>query len=302
VPPLLPSTPGLFSLFSWRLPVEPASLSPRTMQPIPATTPPPPALRLLKSALRKRVTAALKTMPPHVLAAESAAVTSALQAHPAYASASAVAVYASMPAVELDTRPLVAAAAAAGKRIYFPRILPAAVVGSAGTTVGGGTGVATTAADGTTGSGGADGDGGGGDVSCATAPPPSPPPNNAMAFFPCVGGLAELDTWDTDQWGIRQPPVCGDPAGVRGAELDLVVVPGVAFDATGRRLGHGKGYYDTWLAGVAADVRSGVVRARMPTLIGLALSVQMVDEVPVDDLDVVMDDVLCVATMGGDAS
>jgi len=272
------------------------------MQPIPATTPPPPALQLLKSALRKRVTAALKQIPPHVLAAESVAVTSALQAHPAFAAASAVAVYASMPAVELDTRPLVTAAAAAGKRIYFPRILSAAVVSSAGTAGGGGICVATTAADDTTGSGGAGGGSGGGDVSSAPASPPSAPPDSAMAFFPCVGGLAELDTWDTDKWGIRQPPVRGNPAGVRGAELDLVVVPGVAFDAAGRRLGHGKGYYDTWLAGVAADVRAGVVRGRMPTLIGLALSVQMVDEVPVDDLDVVMDDVLCVATMGEDAS
>lgn len=36
----------------------------------------------------------------------------------------------------------------------------------------------------------------------------------------------------------------------------------------------------------------------MPVLIGLALSVQMVDEVPVDELDVRMDDVLCVATLG----
>jgi len=272
------------------------------MQPIPATTPPPPALPLLKSALRQRVTAALSAMPPHVLAAESAAVTSALQTHLAYASAAAVTVYASMPAVELDTGPLVAAAVAAGKRIYFPSIPPAAVVGSASTTAGGGNCVATTATDGTTGSGGAGGGGGGNDVSSATAPPPSPPPDSAMAFFPCVGGLTELDTWDTDQYGIRQPPIRWDPAGVRGAELDLVAVPGVAFDAAGRRLGHGKGYYDTWLARVGADERSGVVRGRMPTLIGLALSVQMVGEVTVNDLDVVMDDVLCVATMGGDAS
>lgn len=253
------------------------------MPPTPPPPPPPPALRLLKTTLRKRVTAALRAVPPSVLAAESAAVTDALLAHPAYAAASSVAMYASMPAVELDTGPLVAAAAAAGKRIFFPRVLPAATVSARGTRVGGGTG---------------GGNEGGDDASVASAPPPI---GNAMAFFPCSGGLAELSTWDVDRWGIRQPPIRGDPAGVRGAEFDLVVVPGVAFDAAGRRLGHGKGYYDTWLAGVAADVRqdsSG--RFRMPLLIGLALSVQMVDEVPVDELDVRMDDVLCVATLGAD--
>lgn len=253
------------------------------MPPTPPPSPPPPALRLLKATLRKRVTAALRAVPPPVLAAESAAVTDALLAHPAYAAASSVAVYASMPAVELDTGPLVAAATAAGKRLFFPRVLPATTVRARGTRVGGGSG-----------SGSDDGGDGAG------APVAPPLPDNAMAFFPCTGGLAELDTWDVDRWGIRQPPIRGDPAGVRGSELDLVVVPGVAFDAAGRRLGHGKGYYDTWLAGVAADVRRRPGgRGRMPVLIGLALSVQMVDEVPVDELDVLMDDVLCVATLGG---
>ncbi|KAK1863292.1 hypothetical protein I4F81_005850 [Pyropia yezoensis] len=251
------------------------------MPPTPSPPPPPPALRLLKTTLRKRVTAALRTVPPPVLAAESAAVTSALLAHPAYVAASSVAVYASMPAVELDTGPLVAAAAEAGKRIFFPRVLPAATVSPRGTRIGGGCG--------------SDGDAGSVGAAVASAPLP----DNAMAFFPCTGGLAELNTWDLDRWGIRQPPIRGDPAGVRGADLDLVVVPGVAFDAAGRRLGHGKGYYDTWLAGVAADVRRDASgRRRMPVLIGLALSVQMVDEVPVDELDVRMDDVLCVATLG----
>ncbi|GAB0489120.1 hypothetical protein MMPV_000336 [Pyropia vietnamensis] len=248
----------------------------------PPPSPPPPALRLLKAALRKRVTAALRAVPPSVLAAESAAVTEALLAHPAYAAASSLAVYASMPAVELDTGPLVAAATAAGKRVVFPRVLPAATVGARGTPVGGGSGS------------GSDGGGDGVDVASAL-----PRPDNAMAFFPCTGGLAELNTWEVDRWGIRQPPIQGDPAGVRGSELDLVVVPGVAFDAAGRRLGHGKGYYDTWLAGVAADVRRDPDgKRRMPVLIGLALSVQMVDEVPVDELDVLMDDVLCAATVG----
>jgi 5-formyltetrahydrofolate cyclo-ligase len=52
------------------------------------------------------------------------------------------------------------------------------------------------------------------------------------------------------------------------AEIDLVVVPGVAFDRTGHRLGLGGGFYDRWLPSVSA-----------PRL-GLALSLQVVERVP----------------------
>jgi 5-formyltetrahydrofolate cyclo-ligase len=66
------------------------------------------------------------------------------------------------------------------------------------------------------------------------------------------------------------------------AELDLVMVPGVAFDPRGGRLGQGKGYYDRLLA---------KVRPNAP-LIGLAFDCQMVPEVPAGPHDVVMDWVL----------
>ncbi|MCO8121180.1 5-formyltetrahydrofolate cyclo-ligase [Stieleria sp. TO1_6] len=62
-------------------------------------------------------------------------------------------------------------------------------------------------------------------------------------------------------------------------ELDLVVVPGVAFDRRGGRLGHGHGFYDRLLADVADRT----------VLVGLAFQCQVVNAVPTADHDVSMD-------------
>ena len=52
--------------------------------------------------------------------------------------------------------------------------------------------------------------------------------------------------------------------------LDLVLVPGVAFDRRGRRLGHGHGYFDRFLARVPKAI---------PT-VGLAFRFQVLDRLP----------------------
>jgi 5-formyltetrahydrofolate cyclo-ligase len=80
------------------------------------------------------------------------------------------------------------------------------------------------------------------------------------------------DAMDKGVWGIPQPkperPV---------VEPDILLVPLLAFDAHGRRLGYGGGFYDRTLAGLR-------VRKRV-TAVGLAYDAQRIDEVPHLDYD-----------------
>ena len=76
--------------------------------------------------------------------------------------------------------------------------------------------------------------------------------------------------------GLREPTDCEPwPA----ETIDLVVVPALAFDRQGNRLGRGGGYYDRFLA--CPGMRA--------TRCGLAFAEQLVDELPTSDHDVPMD-------------
>ena len=77
-------------------------------------------------------------------------------------------------------------------------------------------------------------------------------------------------------WGIREP----QGAAVEPATIDLIIVPGVAFTVAGGRLGHGKAYYDRFLAHTTAFT------------VGACFVEQMVDELPLEPHDVVLDRVI----------
>ena len=79
-------------------------------------------------------------------------------------------------------------------------------------------------------------------------------------------------------FGVLEPP--DDGTAIRLMPGDLVVVPGVAFDEDGYRLGHGKGYYDRAFAAELGDA---------PTLVGFGYEFQIVDAVPHDHRDRQMD-------------
>ena len=80
-------------------------------------------------------------------------------------------------------------------------------------------------------------------------------------------------------WGIRQPP----PAAPE-VFPDILIVPLLAFDRRGHRVGYGAGYYDKTLARLRA--------IKKVTAIGIAFAAQEVDEVPTTPRDAPLDFVL----------
>lgn len=87
-----------------------------------------------------------------------------------------------------------------------------------------------------------------------------------------------LESLQEGAFGILEP--C--PAGVehQADEADLIVVPGVAFDLTGHRIGYGKGYYDRFLQHPGRKAR----------LVGLCHDFQLIEgAVPADRHDIQME-------------
>ena len=80
-------------------------------------------------------------------------------------------------------------------------------------------------------------------------------------------------------FGIMEP--AGTELSVVEA-VDVVLVPGMAFDVEGNRLGRGKGYYDR-------------VLAKLPDMykIGVCFPFQLYNEIPATNLDVLMNEVCC---------
>ncbi len=111
--------------------------------------------------------------------------------------------------------------------------------------------------------------------------------NNKKVYVPicipethelCISRITSLDQLQAGHYGIREPL----PEHIRLSDsslLDLVLVPGVAFDASGNRIGFGAGYYDRFLKRLRPDA----VKA------ALAYSFQVVEHVPFDEYDIPAD-------------
>ncbi len=108
--------------------------------------------------------------------------------------------------------------------------------------------------------------------------------NKKIVCFPKVEGdvinfykvNSITDLTNTSIFGIKEPK--GDTFTlINPLDIDLIIIPGIAFDKKLNRLGHGKGYYDKYLKKTNAYK------------IGICFSSQICDNLIVDNNDVKMD-------------
>lgn len=89
--------------------------------------------------------------------------------------------------------------------------------------------------------------------------------------------LRDSSEYETHTWGIREPKGVSMPHDFRA---DVVIVPGLAFDAKGNRLGYGRGFYDRFLT----------LRPRL--CIGIAYQCQLAETLPTEKHDLPLDTVV----------
>lgn len=91
----------------------------------------------------------------------------------------------------------------------------------------------------------------------------------------CLYELTSTDEWRSGPYNIREPVHCLSKS--QWDSIDVAIIPGVAFDETGHRIGFGGGYFDRFLKKLHC------------TTIGFAYELQMIDKVPVHSYDVPVD-------------
>ena len=99
--------------------------------------------------------------------------------------------------------------------------------------------------------------------------------NGSMLFYDCDN--LDGDQFDMSSLGIEEP-ASGDA--VVPASVDVVVLPAVAYNEEGTRLGMGGGYYDRFIGSLGAD---------RPYLLGVCYGFQICSDLPVTDHDVTVD-------------
>jgi 5-formyltetrahydrofolate cyclo-ligase len=115
--------------------------------------------------------------------------------------------------------------------------------------------------------------------------------NNRSIFLPSIQPKETLLFKKVKQWsemkkniyGIQEPQTSEI---ISPQQLDLILVPGLAFDLHGNRLGFGKGYYDNFLSKISSHT----------LIMGVSFSFQVIEQVPTTSRDV---PVQCVVSENG---
>ncbi|TKA31380.1 hypothetical protein B0A50_02226 [Salinomyces thailandicus] len=213
-----------------------------------------------KPALRRQIKTRLSTLSPPSVSEQSLCAQNLLITHPTYTAARSLSVYLSMPNGEARTNVLIRHALERGKEVFVPYIYalhPAPASSSNG-----------------------DGDGDAGTQRGKK--------KKDMAMLR-LGSVEEFEGLESGGWGIPCLPSEGlekranalggfgplsdrkDGDKDEGKTVDVVVAPGVAFDSSMARLGHGGGFYDRWLARACSNAKE-----KKPYVVGLCLAEQVV--------------------------
>lgn len=216
-----------------------------------------------KQELRKVIRSLLKQLSNDDLAQQSSRVWAQVFKLPQYEQAGSIGVFLSMPEGEIRTHDLLVDAARRGKQIYVPHV-----------------GQNFEQAD----------------MELLKVPlertqehnSDNKKRNDQPVFY---------HEWPRNRWHIPEPPnaLVGSMIPAEPGDLDLIIIPGLAFDRKGNRLGQGKGYYDRFLHRMHLSASSASSRSTAQTtnakttLMAVGLSCQLVESVPTEQTDQTMD-------------
>ncbi|EFW15205.1 hypothetical protein D8B26_004465 [Coccidioides posadasii str. Silveira] len=221
------------------------------------------SLQAAKKELRSRIKTVLSGLSGDSVNKQSSTITNALLSLPEYQAAKRLSVYLAMPSGEVQTADIVRDAFSQGKQVYVPYIYQLDPVSTQG--------------------------------------------RKSVMEMLALRSIEDYESLQPDKWGIPSLDAgslatrenCFGGYGLRGlshpstetskAGLDLIVVPGLAFDESFGRLGHGKGYYDHFFMRCRDDTTS---TSRKPYLTALALQEQILpppERVPAGEQDYPVD-------------
>ncbi|KAE8376005.1 hypothetical protein BDV26DRAFT_283007 [Aspergillus bertholletiae] len=219
-------------------------------------------LQTAKKDLRRKIRDVLQTIPADSIISQSRIATNRLFSLTEYQNAKRIGVYLSMPLGELSTTAIVQDALTNDKEVFIPYI--------------------------------------------HNVESPSPQQKVSIMDMLALNSVEEFNSLVPDKWGIPSLAKaqigtrknCLGGVGVSPSEsdktldeewgLDLIVMPGMAFDHEFRRLGHGKGYYDHFLTRYSKEAESKTTTPKMPLLVALSLKEQTLpstEQIPVANHD-----------------
>ncbi len=118
--------------------------------------------------------------------------------------------------------------------------------------------------------------------------------DDSILFFNCAN-VKDTKSFTKNSYGIYEPigsnGINFETILERANTLIIVLVPGLAFSKTGKRLGRGKGYYDRFLLSLLNVKKDNKTMSDL-IFVGYCFSFQIIDDIPTDTYDIKMDYVL----------